>query len=162
LFRKRRSLRKHGCKPGPGLEEEVDKQAEGAEHTEDLEELPGISSSNFGLEETFVTLVKGVGRALREAAGREVLLHEGVLLVPPLSQPDIEILLVVQGDVGDTETAPVKIDRLWRLSADVGAREGEDLLSEFAAAVLELLADMLVTNPGVKTYPTPSYATVQS
>lgn len=127
-------LRKHRNKARPRLEQHIDKQGKRADNTKNLEELPRVSRPHLGLEERLLPLGEGVGGAGREAAGGDVLFQEGVLLVPALAQPVVKGLLGVQRDVGHTEAAPVEVDRLGRLAADVGAGEGEDLFSKLAAA----------------------------
>lgn len=148
-------------KPVPHLEGEVDHQAEGAEDSKNLEKLERIPSSHFGLEKRLLALGQDLGGARREPAGGDVLLHEGILFVPPLPKPDVELLQVAQRDIIETESAPVKVDGFWWLSSDVRASKSEDDFAKFAPAVKRR---QWAATHGRRdeTYATPSYATVQS
>jgi hypothetical protein len=95
-----------------------------------LKNLPRVSSSNLSLDILSLT-----GHHGRESAVRHVLLHQGVLEGPLLSQPEIKDLLIVQRDVGDSEATPIKVDRLGRAALEVSAGEAEIILAILSSTV---------------------------
>lgn len=105
------------------------KQRGNTKHREDLQNLPGILCAHLCLHKVGGRLDHG-----REASRRHVLLHEFVLLVPLVTQPQVKLLLVVERDVCNTETAPVEVDGFRRTTFKVSAIQPEELLSVFASA----------------------------
>ena len=57
----------------------------------------------------------------REPSGIEISLHEGVLLVPALAKPLIELGGILEWDIVDTPSSPIKVDGLRRASLEVSA-----------------------------------------
>jgi hypothetical protein len=108
-------------------------QAEDAHDGKDLEDLPPLPRPHLGLDVVPLDARRG-----REAACGEILLHEGVLLVPLLAEPDVEGLGVVEGDVGDAELAPEEVDRLGWAALEVRAGEAEEVLAVLTTAITQV------------------------
>ena len=106
------------------LQQDVEGQPEGAEHDKYFDELPPVPRADLRIDVPLDP--RGVGR---EPAGTYVLLHESVLLGPPLAKPAIELLWSIERDVGQSETAPVEIDGFRGSPLEVRARQAEVLFS---------------------------------
>ena len=63
-------------------------------------------------------------------------MEQVVLFAPSGKEPIAEELVVVEGNVGDGEAAPVQVYGLWRASLEVGTIEGEEVLAVLAGAVV--------------------------
>lgn len=108
----------------PDLCNDVPKKSKNAYHNKNTKELPPILGAHFGFD-----VVHGIqpGVGVRrsgiwwEAACGLISLHHGVLLIPSLSQPGVELVVVVQRYVVNMEAAPIEVDRLWRPALEVGA-----------------------------------------
>lgn len=87
-----------------GLEHESEDETERAQHDEDLDKLPPILRPHFGFD-----VALDPGTVGGEAACRDVLFHQLVLLVPAILHPLAKLLLVVQRHVLQGEAAPVEI-----------------------------------------------------
>lgn len=51
-----------------------------------------------------------------ETTSFEVLIHEFILLGPTLCQPGLKVFLVIERNLGNSETSPMHVDRGWRSS----------------------------------------------
>lgn len=111
--------------PVPNFRNDVPKESKDANHDEDAKEFPPVLGTHFGFNVLhglqFRRVVMGGGNIWWEAARGFIGFHHGILLVPPFSKPDVELVVVVQWDVVDAETAPVKVDGLGRPTLEVGA-----------------------------------------
>ena len=103
--------------------------------------MPG---SHLGLKEAFVARRDSFRRTRGEATCGEILLHEGILLVPTFAEPLVKFIRVVERNIGNTEAAPVKVDRFRRLATEICAKECEEILTELASPILVLVAFVLL------------------
>jgi hypothetical protein len=106
----------------------VQSQPEHPDNRKYLQDLPGVLSLDLGLDEVDLG-----GSHTWKAARGQVLFDQCVLLVPLVSEPELKLLRVVEGNVRDAEAAPVKVDRLGRLALKICAGETEELLAIFTA-----------------------------
>ena len=68
-----------------------------------------------------------------EATSREVLVYEGVLFVPAVSEPELKFLRRVEGHIRYGKAAPVHVyGRRW-LPLKIHGAEGEEVLAEFSS-----------------------------
>jgi len=110
------------------------KKTDKANHGENLEKFEAVPSLNLGFEETLLAGIGGGGRSRRKASSGDILLHECILLVPPLADPRIKLFGVIQRHIRDAEPTPIKVDRLRRLTTKVSAGKGEKLFAELPSA----------------------------
>lgn len=117
--------------PHPRLGEDIHQEHGNAEYAVDLGELPPVFGSNLGLNKALsaIPFGHGLAGAGRESASGEVLLHQGVLLVPTFTEPDVKGLCVAEWDISNTEAAPVEVDGLWGPTLKVSTRQREVLLT---------------------------------
>lgn len=102
----------------------VPKKSKDADHDEDAKEFPPVLGTHFGfnvIHSLRVRWIMGDCNIWWEAARGFISLHHGILLIPPFSEPDVEMVVVVQWDIVDAETAPIKIDGLGRPTLEIGA-----------------------------------------
>lgn len=92
-------------------------QIDSAQNDVDPRKFASILGPNLGLD---VSVGADVVGSAREASSVEVILYEGVFLVPPFTEPGVELGVVFEGDVIDAESAPVKVDRLGWTALEVG------------------------------------------
>ena len=78
-----------------------------------------------------------------EAAVANIMLDQGLLLMPAVAQPALKSVMVFERDARHGEPTPVHIDGLRGPALDVGVTEGEDVLTVGAAG------DALVRNGAV-------------
>ena len=120
----------------PYLGQDIPGEPEDADNGKNLKELEPVLSPHFGLDKfaAFSVHLDGTGCG-REPTGGYVLLHEGVLLVPSVSEPQFKFLAALEGDIGDAESPPVEIDRLGRTALEVCAGEAKIVLTKLATAI---------------------------
>lgn len=111
------------CDSVPNFCNNVPKKSKDAEHDENAEEFPPVLGTHFGFDVIHGIQIRRVimgGNIWWKTAGGFISLHHGILLIPPFSKPNIKLVVVVQWDIIDTETAPIKVDRLGRPTLEVG------------------------------------------
>ena len=87
-----------------------------------LNELKPILGSDFGLDiAVLLTLGTSLTRRGGKSASGYVLLHQSIFLVPPVTQPELKLLTIIEGNVRYPKTTPVKIDGLGRATLEVCA-----------------------------------------
>lgn len=121
------STKQHRC----SLLDVTPNQRYSAYNGEDLKNFPGLSCSHLRLH-VIDLAVSHRG----ESSSIHVLLHQGILLGPLLSKPQVELLRVVKWDFINAEPAPVKVDRLRRTALEVSAAKSEDVLAKLPASTL--------------------------
>lgn len=136
----------------PNLCNNISQKSKDANNDKNAKEFPPIFGAHFGLD-----VVVGIrAKVIRsrgvwwKAARRLVSLHHGVLLIPPFTQPDVELVVVIQGYIVDAETAPVKVDRLRRPALEIGTRQSKVLFT-IAATPVENKSMNVRETIGVKT-----------
>lgn len=120
------------CQAIPDLGDQKFHDTQNAHDDENLQNLKFGPRAHLSFQESFVSIASS--RAGREAAGRNVLLHESVLLIPPLPKPLVKIFLSIQRDIVEVESPPVEVDRLWWFPMNVGAGQCEEFLTKLASS----------------------------
>jgi hypothetical protein len=77
-------------------------QAGDSHYSEYLQKLPRVSGSDLGLD--ILDLGSGQGW---ETSVVEILLHQGILLVPLVTEPNVEFFLIIKRNVRNPKSPPV-------------------------------------------------------
>lgn len=95
-----------------------------------------MSSPHLSLKVALVTRGDSVGGTGGKATSGNVLFHQGILLVPPITEPHVKLFGALKGDIGNAEAAPVEVDRLGWLATEIRAGEREEVLAKLSSSVV--------------------------
>jgi hypothetical protein len=110
----------------------------------DLKHFPESARPNLGIDialffsnpgSTFALDAKNRLFVGREAAMLSEMLHQIILLLPALTEPDVKRLWVSYGNSRDMETAEMKVDALGSATLEEGRSQSKDILTVDAWAV---------------------------